>query len=189
MDLSRFDCVTYIESAMALALSKETRDVLPHLISIRYNSDSIDFTTRNHFFVQDWLRHNANRVRTIRFPGDTLIHKPIDKIKFFKSKQLPAPLLNPICDIAYMPYAKAVDMMSHWTHGEKFLGVAFVTDIAGLDVTHTGFLLADGKGAPQFRNASQLKGKVNTMPFKEYLDLRKGKCSGVLFFEFLPPSS
>ncbi len=188
LDLNRFDCVTYIESSMALALSHETRDVLPNLLSLRYRSDTLDFTTRNHYFVEDWLKHNAALVRTVRFPGDTLIHKPIDKIKFFKSKSLPAPTVNPVCDIAFMPYAKALDMMSHWTYGEKFLGVAFTTDIPGLDVTHTGFLLADGKGPPQFRNASQLKGKVTTMPFKEYLELRKGKCAGVLFFEFLPPA-
>lgn len=188
LDLSRFDCVTYIESAMALALSHETREVLPKLMSIRYGSDTVGYPTRNHFFVEDWLRQNSKLVRTVRFPGDTLIHKPIDKIKFFQSKQLPAPAVNPICDIAFMPYAKAVDMMAHWTYGEKFLGVAFVTNIPGLDVTHTGFLLADGKGPPLFRNASQLQGKVATMPFKEYLDLRKGKCAGVLFFEFLPPA-
>jgi PBP4 family serine-type D-alanyl-D-alanine carboxypeptidase len=188
MDFSRFDCVTYIESSMALALSHDTRDLLPKIISLRYGSDTINYSTRNHYFVQDWLRHNAAFVRVVRFPGDTLIKKPIDKIKFFQSKQLPAPAVNPICDIAFMPYPKAVEMMTNWTFGEKFLGVAFVTDFPGLDVTHTGFLLADGKGIPQFRNASQLKGKVTTMPFKEYLDLRKGKCAGVLFFEFLPPT-
>ncbi len=186
MDFNRFDCVTYIESSLALALSRQTSDVLPKLISLRYRSDTVDFSTRNHYFVQDWLKNNPAYVRVLRFPGDTLIHKTIDKIKFFESKHLPAPKVNPICDIAFMPYAKALDMMVHWTYGEKFLGVAFVTDIPGLDVTHTGFLLADGKGPPLFRNASQLKGKVTTMPFKEYLDLRKGKCSGVLFFEFLP---
>jgi hypothetical protein len=65
--------------------------------------------------------------------------------------------------------------------------VAFVTDIAGLDVTHTGFLIADGKHPPILRNASLLLHKVADMPFKEYLVGRKGKCAGVLFFEFLPP--
>jgi hypothetical protein len=86
-----------------------------------------------------------------------------------------------------MPYDKALQMMTNWTHGERFLGVAFVTDIPGLDVTHTGFLLADGKNPPMLRHASQLKEKVVTMPFREYLESRKGKCAGVLFFEFLNP--
>jgi hypothetical protein len=58
-----------------------------------------------------------------------------------------------------------------------------------LDVTHTGFLVADGKSPPVLRNASQLLHKVADMPFKEYLDGRKGKCAGVLFFEFLPPAN
>ena len=187
MDFSRFDCVTYIESVMALALSKETRDVLPWIMNLRYKSDTVEYATRNHYFVQDWLRKNSALTRVFRFPGDTLIQKPIDKIKFFQSKKLPAPASNPLCDIAFLPYAKAVDLMNHWTYGDKFLGVAFVTDLPGLDVTHTGFLTVDSQGVPQLRNASQLKNKVNTIPFKEYLELRKGKCAGVLFFEFLQP--
>ena len=39
------------------------------------------------------------------------------------------------------------------------------------------------------RHASQLLNKVVTQPFKEYLDTRKGKCAGVLFFEFLTPTA
>ncbi|MDB5105198.1 MAG: dacB [Fibrobacteres bacterium] len=187
VDLDRFDCVTYIESSMALALSRKTRDVMPRILALRYRSDTLDYPTRNHYFVEDWLKNNASLVRVVRFPGDSLMKKPIDKIKFFSSKQLPAPAANPVAEIAFMPYAKAVEMMSNWTFGEKFLGVAFVTDIAGLDVTHTGFLVADGKNPPLLRNASQLLHKVADMPFKEYLEGRKGKCAGVLFFEFLPP--
>jgi D-alanyl-D-alanine carboxypeptidase/D-alanyl-D-alanine-endopeptidase (penicillin-binding protein 4) len=188
LDLDRFDCVTYIESSMALALSNRTRDVLPRILALRYGSDTLDYTTRNHFFIEDWLRHNAALVRVVRFPGDSLLKKPIDKIKFFGSKKLPVPAANPVTDIAFMPYAKALAMMSNWTYGDKFLGVAFVTDIPGLDVTHTGFLVADGKNPPMLRNASQLLHKVADMPFKEYLEGRKGKCAGVLFFEFLPPA-
>ncbi len=188
IDLDRFDCVTYIESSMALALSRKTRDVLPGILSLRYGSDTLDYATRNHYFVEDWLRHNASLVRVVRFPGDSLLKKPIDKIKFFGSKQLPVPAANPVAEIAFMPYAKALAMMSNWTFGEKFLGVAFVTDIPGLDVTHTGFLIADGKNPPLLRNASQLQHKVADTPFKEYLEGRKGKCAGVLFFEFLPPA-
>ncbi len=187
IDLARFDCVTYIESAMALALSRNTREVLPRILALRYRSDTLDYPTRNHYFVEDWLKNNASHVRTVRFPGDSLLRKPIDKIKFYSSKQLPAPAVNPVTEIAFMPYQKALDMMANWTHGEKFLGVAFVTDIPGLDVTHTGFLVADGKNPPLLRNASQLQHKVVDMPFKEYLEGRRGKCAGVLFFEFLPP--
>jgi D-alanyl-D-alanine carboxypeptidase/D-alanyl-D-alanine-endopeptidase (penicillin-binding protein 4) len=200
-DLSRFDCVTYIESAMALAASRHARDLLPRLLPIRYGGDAIAFNTRNHFFVEDWIRNNSGRVRVARFPGDSLMRKPMDKIAFYKGRQaaagrdsailrqLPVPAANPVTEFAFLPYAKAVDMMAHWTHGEKFLGVAFVTDIPGLDVTHTGFLLADGKGPPRLRHASQLGGKVLTQDFKEYLDSRKGKCAGVLFFEFLAPTT
>jgi hypothetical protein len=200
-DLGQFDCVTYIETAMALAASREARDLLPRILPIRYAGDAITYHNRNHYFVADWIKNNAHLVRTVRFPGDSLLSKPIDKIAFYKGKhaaagrdsavlrQLPVPAANPVAEIPFMPYAKAVDMMTDWTHGEKFLGVAFVTDIPGLDVTHTGFLIADGKHPPLLRHASSLLGKVATQPFKDYLDTRKGKCAGVLFFEFLTPTS
>jgi D-alanyl-D-alanine carboxypeptidase/D-alanyl-D-alanine-endopeptidase (penicillin-binding protein 4) len=187
LDLDRFDCVTYIESAMALSLSAQPRDMLPRILGLRYGSDTVDYPTRNHYFVEDWLKRNAALTKVVRFPGDSLLKKPIDKQKFYAAKKLPVPASNPVADIAFMPYDKAVAMMANWTHGEKFLGVAFVTDIPGLDVTHTGFLVADGKNPPVLRNASQLVHKVADMPFKEYLEARKGKCAGVLFFEFLPP--
>lgn len=200
-DLSRFDCLTYIESAMALARSREARDLLPNILPIRYHGGEITYASRNHYFVEDWLKNNAHLVRVIRFPGDSLMQKSIDKIKFYQSRhasagrdsavlrQLPVPAQNPVTEIAFMPYDKALAMMGNWTHGERFLGVAFVTDIPGLDVTHTGFLLADGKHPPQLRHASQLNGKVVTQDFREYLESRKGKCSGVLFFEFLAPTA
>ncbi len=200
-DLSRFDCVTYIESAMALAQSHGARDLLPRLLPIRYHGDAVAYDTRNHYFVEDWMRNNASLVRPVRFPGDSLMSKPIDKIKFFSGRrpeakgdtavlrQLPVPAANPVAEFPFLPYDKALETLSNWTHGEKFLGVAFVTDIPGLDVTHTGFLIADGKNPPLLRHASQLNNKVTTQPFKEYLESRKGKCAGVLFFEFLTPTA
>jgi D-alanyl-D-alanine carboxypeptidase/D-alanyl-D-alanine-endopeptidase (penicillin-binding protein 4) len=200
-DLSRFDCVTYIESAMALAESREARELVPRILPIRYHGGAIAYNARNHYFVEDWIRNNPDRVRMVRFPGDSLMRKPMDKIKFYQGRraeagrdsailrQVAVPAANPVTEIAFMPYPKAVEMMSKWTHGEMFLGVAFVTDIPGLDVTHTGFLVADGKHPPKLRHASQLSGKVITQDFREYLDSRKGKCAGVLFFEFLKPTA
>ena len=186
MDLNRFDCVTFIESAMALSLSLETRDVLPKILSIRYRSDSVAYPSRNHYFVEDWLRNNSTLVRVVRFPGDTVVSKAIDKIKFYQTKQLPGPAVNPMCEIAFMPYDKALAMLGDWKYGEKFLGVAFVANIPGLDVTHTGILISENNQPPRLRMASQLLQKVTTVDFKEYLESRRGKCAGVLFFEFLP---
>ncbi len=185
IDLSRFDCVTYMESVMALARSRRGPQLLPNIIALRYGSDTVSYSTRNHFFVADWLRNNASRVKVMRMPGDTVLSKPIHKKKFYTAKNIPGPSKDPVEEIPFLPYEKALDLIRNWKIGEAFLGVAFVTDIEGLDVTHTGFLVADRGKPPQLRHASSLEPKtVTTVDFHDYLVSRKGKCKGVLFFEF-----
>ncbi len=188
VDLNRFDCVTYIESSVGLALSREAADLLPAVLSIRYHGDTVSYATRNHFFVGDWLGNDPQRFRILRLPGDTVAHKTLYKGRLLAAKGLPRPPSDPVADIPYMPYEKALQLAGNWTLGKRLLGVAFVTHIEGLDVTHTGFV--DGaSGKPVLRHASELKGKVVEQDFREYLESRRGKCAGVLFFEFLPPPS
>jgi len=185
-DLNHFDCVTYIESAVGLALSQKSSDLIPAILPIRYHGDTLSYATRNHFFVGDWLGNNPARFRILRFPGDTVAHKTLYKGKLLAAKGLPSPSPDPVADIPYLPYDKALQLAGNWPLGKQLVGVAFVTHIEGLDVTHTGFV--DGEsGKPVLRHASELKGKVVEQDFKEYLESRRGKCAGVLFFEFLPP--
>ena len=186
VDLNHFDCVTYIESSVGLALSHQASDVIPAVLPIRYHGDTLTYATRNHFFVGDWLGNNPGRFRILRFPGDTVVSKTLYKGKLLAAKGLPKPSSDPVVAIPYLPYEKALQLAGNWTLGKRLVGVAFVTHIDGLDVTHTGFV--DGEsGKPVLRHASELKGKVVEQDFKEYLESRRGKCIGVLFFEFLPP--
>ncbi len=188
IDLSRFDCVTYIESVMALASSRDGTDLLPQILAIRYGSDTVSYSSRNHFFVEDWLKNNASRVEIKRMKGDTVLAKPIHKKAFYAKRNLPGPDRDPVTQIPYLPYDQALDLVKNWNKGEVFLGVAFVTDIKGLDVTHTGFLVAEKGKPPQLRHAGSLGPKaVATVDFHDYLISRKGKCQGVLFFEFKDP--
>ena len=186
-DLKRFDCVTFIESTIGLALSHEASDVIPNILPIRYHSDTITYATRNHFFVGDWLGHNPGWFHILRVPGDTLIHKILFKQKLLSAKGLKLSAPDTAVDFTYLPYDKALELAGNWTLGKRFLGIAFVTKIEGLDVTHTGFLDSE-TGKPMLRHAGQLKGHVVEQEFREYLETRRGKCAGVLLFEFIPPS-
>lgn len=55
-----FDCTTYVETVLALAISKENdpNDVLTNLTKIRYRNSVVDFYTRNHFIDADWIPNN-----------------------------------------------------------------------------------------------------------------------------------
>ena len=191
LNLLEFDCVTYIESVMALAMSSNSDQIIPQLNAIRYFSDSISYTTRKHFFIEDWIYKSPEYVQTVHFPGDTTHVRTTGKQFFFNLKNLPFLEENPSTSLSYVPYQKALLLLDNWDSNKPykpFLGVAFVTPKPKwIWVSHTGFLDATEGGNPKLRHASSKNKQVITQDFKEYLISRKGKILGVYFFEFIPP--
>lgn len=55
----RFDCTTFIETVMALALSHEPKEFNHVLEKIRYRSGKVSFVMRNHFPDLDWIPNNT----------------------------------------------------------------------------------------------------------------------------------
>jgi N-acetylmuramoyl-L-alanine amidase-like len=53
-----FDCETYVDTVMALALAKDLSDFKNKINQIRYNQGNVDFTQRNHFPSADWIPNN-----------------------------------------------------------------------------------------------------------------------------------
>ena len=53
-----FDCVTFIETALAHGNEKR-------LTQIRYKNGEISFLNRNHFIETDWLQNNADIVENV----------------------------------------------------------------------------------------------------------------------------
>jgi hypothetical protein len=96
-----FDCVTYVEAVMALAMinpRSRTNSInlemyYENIKQIKYHSDEISFLTRNHFTELDWIPH-LNRVgilkditKSIYFFAPTQ-YKIIDKHQWFMQKTL-----------------------------------------------------------------------------------------------------
>ncbi len=189
VDLTRMDCVTYIENVVGLARSRRATDLVPAVLPFRYHGDSVRYESRNHYFTGEWLANNPRDFRVLKIPGDTVFRKSLYRGKLLAGKGIAGGDLN--AELRYVPFEKAVQLARNWTLGNGLFGVAFMTGIEGLDGTHTGFVdVRDGvnDGKPVLRHASQLRGQVAEQDFAEYLELRRGKCAGVLFFEFLPPA-
>lgn len=53
-----FDCETYVDTVVALALSKDVLDFKKKVTQIRYKGGRIDFFQRNHFPSADWIPNN-----------------------------------------------------------------------------------------------------------------------------------
>jgi PBP4 family serine-type D-alanyl-D-alanine carboxypeptidase len=199
-DLGRMDCVTYIENVIGLARARDAADFIPAILPFRYHggqdsredpSAAIRYANRNHYFVGEWLAHNPADFRVLALPGDTVVRKTLYRGKLLAGKGITGGDIE--ADLRYLPYEKALRLARDWKTtglGNRLFGVAFMTTIEGLDATHTGFVDAradQNGGRPILRHASQLQGRVAEQDFAEYLESRRGRCAGVLFFEFLPP--
>lgn len=53
-----FDCETYVDTVMALALAKNLLDFKNKINQIRYKNGNVSFTQRNHFPSADWIPNN-----------------------------------------------------------------------------------------------------------------------------------
>ncbi|MGC1854794.1 MAG: N-acetylmuramoyl-L-alanine amidase-like domain-containing protein [Candidatus Aquirickettsiella sp.] len=53
-----FDCETYVDTVMALALAKNLPDFRSKINQIRYKQSNVSFTLRNHFPSADWIPNN-----------------------------------------------------------------------------------------------------------------------------------
>jgi hypothetical protein len=58
--LDGFDCVTYMETVLALALSDTAEQFKNNLIRIRYQDGEVEWQKRNHYMV-DWWRNNEQQ--------------------------------------------------------------------------------------------------------------------------------
>ena len=53
-----FDCETYVDTVMALALAKNLPDFTNKINQIRYKQGNVSFIQRNHFPSADWIPNN-----------------------------------------------------------------------------------------------------------------------------------
>ena len=59
--LHKFDCTTFVETNLAIALAKDVAEVPIVMNRIRYRDGKVDFFQRNHFMVSDWIPANSKQ--------------------------------------------------------------------------------------------------------------------------------
>ena len=185
VNFREMDCLTYMEHVLALAHSKNYSDFFNILQNIRYKNGIIDYKTRNHFLIADWLQNNKFALDNelwIMNNEYKLFEKEIYKKKFFGDSSA----INPKISIDFLPKEKAIIYADTAKFAkDTIFGVAILSDLPGLDAAHTGFAIGNGaKNGLKFRHASQLKGKVIEQPLSEFLKTTKIKTPGIVFFKF-----
>ena len=78
----KFDCSTWVETAMALANAKSPADFPKQLAAIRYKDGVVSFKTRNHFPDADWIKNNIAAGHIIDATAEVLGELPPHKASF-----------------------------------------------------------------------------------------------------------
>lgn len=203
VNLREFDCVTYIETVIALADAAKTNeltfdDFSERLLKIRYrNAELNGYDSRLHY-TSDWVRNNVENgiLKPVILDNLVLETKPIDFMsthrqayaalktddEMLRKIQSVEDNINSRGGFYYLPKERIESDKDSIPHMAM---IAFTTSIKGLDTTHTGFAFKkDGKLT--FIHASSLKNKVvvDEKSLSEYCKLQKS-CTGLIITQVL----
>lgn len=59
--MDAFDCETFVDTVLALALSNDSKQFKDCINQIRYQNGQVSFINRNHFTCLDWNQHNQQK--------------------------------------------------------------------------------------------------------------------------------
>lgn len=149
VSFGEFDCVTYVETVLALACSNSPVRFFRELRSLRYRDGKVDWFARNHFMTA-WLKNNIARgvVTDLTRGGDALS----------KTRTLSgvAGLPPEEATFRFFPKKRFSRVRSRIRTGDVML---FVSTKRHLDVFHMGILICEGDHV-LLRHATRSVGSV-----------------------------
>lgn len=200
--LDAVDCTTLVEYVSAALLAKEpvpcAEDSLfcHYLQALRYRGGQRgNYATRKHYFnewISDAEAQGLLTEVTATLPGAVSMKRPVNfmsrNVKYYPQLQACRRLLSDVMQaeerlsaqtISYVPSQQVSQTYQMLRHGDI---VAFVTQTAGLDVQHVGFVWCPDPSAhaPQLFHASTTPMAVTIDPttLQDYA-LRVKNCMGI----------
>jgi hypothetical protein len=158
LSLHCFDCITYIETAVAVASSSTVDEYVRQLNVLRYREGSLFWADRLHYFSL-WLESNEGKgVLEILVPREN----PVREQKVLSTVS-GLPIIRK--EIEAHPWdAAAIDARASI--------IGFVSRRTELDVFHVGIVTDRGR---LLRHASESAGKVIEEPLVQFLAREDGK--------------
>jgi len=162
MDLSRVDCVTFVEQTIALAAADSYKSAFDLLQKIRYKKGEIAFEKRNHFMIADWIANNSfcRDVSGNLGVSTELVTRKMGRKHFYEAKKLPdlaRDATEETLTLAYVPVSAVAE-------AEKRLPspalVLFIGKVDWLFTLHCGIYVRSVDGQGLLYNASSKAGKV-----------------------------
>jgi hypothetical protein len=156
--LEGFDCVTYLETIVALARASSADDFADVLRRIRYGHGRVQWRRRNHYMT-DWIRNNLRegilrRVSIRAFPT-------ISKLRMLNVvRGLPARRAQ----MKWIPKPALTRLEPHLETGDL---IFFVSTRKNLDVFHAGIIVRIGQKL-RMRHASRSQAGVVEQELREF---------------------
>ena len=165
--LEGFDCVTYVETVLALARASDPGGFAEELRGIRYDAGRVDWVRRNHYMT-DWVRRNARAGVVRPVAAGTLATRKEKVLNAVPG--LPARKARFAC----VPKAKFRAFSPRLKNGDVVL---FASTKAGLDVFHCGLLVRKDESW-KLRHASRSAGRVVEEDLASFL--RANRMAGLI---------
>ena len=189
IDLSRVDCVTFVEQSVALASAPSLAQATEVLQHYRYKDGQIDFLHRNHFMLVDWVSNNPWCKETTTDLGIETqnVTRTISKAGFFRRVKAPE-LGQDIPDrevmVSYIPINQAAAVAEAI---KKPSLVVFIGHLEWLFALHCGIFLPGDSGEGRLVHASSKAGSVSTMDLAAYAASQSDRYLGLAVFEIGEP--
>ena len=156
--LDAFDCVTYVETVLALGRCRAAADFEPQLMALRYAGGRIDWRARNHY-MSWWLERNAAAGFVEPLLTDQLVTEPEPRQLSVLTGFAPEPRR-----LSWLPSQRAGLLDDLARSGDV---ACFVSTRAGLDTFHVGLLI---EGSPlRLRHAAKSRGGAVEEPLSDFL--------------------
>jgi Protein of unknown function (DUF1460) len=166
--LDEFDCVTYIETIVALARAYKVDDFIEWLRKIRYERGRIQWEKRNHYMTL-WIRNNVRKgiVRPVSMPAvPTRSRERVLNV-------VPG-LVAQRTRVKCVPKEGVPRLDPHLQSGDL---IFFVSTRKNLDVFHAGIIVRNGQRL-FMRHASRSQGSVVEQELSEFL--KANRMAGVI---------
>jgi hypothetical protein len=165
--LDAFDCVTYVETALAASQARSSQEFDRYLKRIRYQSGQVQWAKRNHY-ITNWVRNNQRE--------GFLRQLSLDSRQTAKRRTLSVvPGLPPqVQAFKCLPKRLLPSVAAKLRTGDV---ICFASTRSHLDVFHCGFIIRKGDRI-RLRHSSRSQGGVVEQELSEFV--RNNRMAGVI---------
>jgi len=165
--LDRFDCVTFVESVLAVGLASAPDRFEALLRALRYHHGEVSWAARNHYMSQ-WIERNTAAGRLVPVLPERWIETGEERPLTRLDGHPPVPWR-----VHMLPRERCAELDGTAHTGDV---VAFVSTMPDLDTFHVGLLV---HGTPVgLRHASRSGAQVTSEPLQEFI--QRNELPGVL---------